>query len=138
MPTFRNDSTKTYSVDSTAGSVNVTPGSSVQTYVALDRRYGTDFVQTAATPYYNPVLKRHAVTLTGSGTTELVIENINCSLIRIMRVTQNVDVHLSAAANPNPFPVDADSIVDFDNVGKISALYFDHTVNTTLVVLEIK
>lgn len=96
MPTYRNDSTETKTIQNISGSwVNVTPTQTVQTYNFL----GTGWTETLATPYWNPILSETNVTLDIVGVT-ISFDPVECKSFAILDISDIVThVYLDAIAN---------------------------------------
>lgn len=86
MPTYKNDSTAQIPMENLAGNSELLqPGASIETY----RQY-TDarLTLTSATPYYNPLVARHAVTSIGPGNDQAVTITVASTLyIKVWKVT---------------------------------------------------
>jgi hypothetical protein len=141
MPTYKNNTNETISVNVFGGTVYVNPG---QTYITEYIINGSALTLLSATPYYNPVVNWHRVVSTGPGDDKTVNLDINkTKTARILKIntTGNIDVYLRSTNNYPPILLDwnvMDPIADISIDGKCDCMILQFSASGNCYIVELK
>jgi hypothetical protein len=137
MPTYRNDGSGPKQVQNLDGNYEqVAAGASIETY---HQQTDGDLTQTAATPYWNPVIKRTSISSTGAADPKTEAVGVAATKsIKIWKIVGGtVTIYNEASANTPALAVlrPGDEF-EIDTEGKIRQLYMTFSAACTCEVVH--